>query len=70
MVNHWLLSIQQVTYTFDTVIHRKAQKRIIINYNVIAGKRTLVDTLAYLFENPELQQLALAYKKRISFAKK
>ena len=53
----------EVTYTFDTVIHRKAQKRIITNYTVIAGKRTLVDTLAYLFENPELEELALATKK-------
>jgi hypothetical protein len=53
----------EVTYTFDTVIHRKGQKRIITNYLVIAGKRTLVDTLAYLFENPELQQLALSTKK-------
>ena len=52
-----------VTYTFDTVKHRKAQNRIIINYMVVAGKRTLVDTLAYLFENPELEQLALATKK-------
>ncbi|MEP6951972.1 MAG: BamA/TamA family outer membrane protein [Ginsengibacter sp.] len=52
-----------VTYTFDTVIHRKAQKRIITNYRVIAGKRTLVDTLAYLFEIPELEGLALATKK-------
>jgi hypothetical protein len=53
----------EVIYTFDTVIHRKGQKRIITNYHVIAGKRTLVDTLAYLFENPELQELALSTKK-------
>jgi outer membrane protein insertion porin family len=54
----------EVTYTFDTVIHRKTQKRIITNYTVIAGKRTLVDTLAYLFEIPELESLALATKKK------
>ncbi|MEO8764576.1 MAG: BamA/TamA family outer membrane protein [Ginsengibacter sp.] len=53
----------EVTYTFDTVVHKKAQKRVIINYTVVAGKRTLVDTLAYLFENPELQDLALKTKK-------
>ncbi|MEP6927590.1 MAG: BamA/TamA family outer membrane protein [Ginsengibacter sp.] len=53
----------EVTYTFDTVIQRKAQKRIIINYTVVAGKRTLVDTLAYLFANAELEELALATKK-------
>ena len=60
----------EVTYTFDTVMHRKAQKRIITNYSVIAGKRTLVDTLAYLFENPELEELALATKKESPLAKK
>jgi outer membrane protein insertion porin family len=53
----------QVTYTFDTVVHGKAQKRMIINYTVTAGKRTVVDTLAYLFDNPELEALALATKK-------
>ncbi len=53
----------EVSYTFDTILHRKAQKRIIINYSVIAGKRTLVDTLAYLFEIPELEALALSTKK-------
>ena len=53
----------EVTYTFDTVMHRKAQKRIITNYSVIAGKRTLVDTMAYLFEKPELEELALSTRK-------
>jgi outer membrane protein insertion porin family len=53
----------EVNYTFDTVIHKKEQKRIIINYNVVAGKRTLVDTLAYLFANAELENLALSTKK-------
>jgi len=53
----------QVTYTFDTLIHKKDQKRIITNYEVVAGKRTLVDTLAYLFKNSELQELALSTKK-------
>ena len=51
-----------VTYTFDTVVHKK-QERIISNYNVIAGNRTLVDTLAYLFTNPELESLAISTKK-------
>jgi outer membrane protein insertion porin family len=53
----------EVTWTFDTVMHRKQQKRIIINYTVVAGKRTLVDTLAYLFDKQELEDLALATKK-------
>jgi outer membrane protein insertion porin family len=53
-----------VTYTFDTVMHSKSQKRIIINYNVVAGNRTLVDTLAYLFSSPELQELAVSTKDK------
>jgi outer membrane protein insertion porin family len=59
----------EVTYTFDTLIHRKAQQRIITNYTVIAGKRTRVDTLAYLFEIPELENLALATKKESALQK-
>ncbi|HEY9341397.1 MAG TPA: BamA/TamA family outer membrane protein [Hanamia sp.] len=54
----------QVTYSFDTVIRKKgAQKRIITNYQVVSGKRTLIDTLAYLFDRPELQDLATSTKK-------
>ncbi|MGH2647064.1 MAG: hypothetical protein ACRDE8_05825, partial [Ginsengibacter sp.] len=52
-----------VTYTFDTVIHSRGQKRMIINYNVVAGNRTLLDTLAYLFSDPELENLAVSTKK-------
>lgn len=51
-----------ITYTFDTVTKKRGQKRVIINYNVDAGKRTLIDTLAYLFNKPELESLALATK--------
>ena len=54
----------EVTYTFDTVNHSKGQKRVITSYNVVAGKRTLVDTLAYLFSNPELEQLAIGTKDK------
>jgi outer membrane protein insertion porin family len=53
-----------ITYSFDTIKHRKGQIRIITNYAVNAGKRTLVDTLAYLFKVPELERLALATKKK------
>ncbi|MEO6290480.1 MAG: POTRA domain-containing protein, partial [Ginsengibacter sp.] len=54
----------QVQYTFDTVVHKGGdQKRIIINYDVVAGKRTLIDTLAYLFSEPELQNIAAGSKK-------
>ncbi len=52
----------EITFTFDTVLHRRAQRRVIISYNVTAGKRTLVDTLAYLFDNPELEELAVTTK--------
>ena len=53
----------EVTYNFDTIFSKKGgQDRVIINYNVIAGKRTLIDTLAYLFDRPELEQLAISSK--------
>ncbi|MDE3212420.1 MAG: BamA/TamA family outer membrane protein [Bacteroidota bacterium] len=48
----------RVEYTFDTTLHRKGQIRITTNYTVIAGKRTLIDTLAYHFKIPQLEQLA------------
>jgi len=51
-----------ISYSLDTVYHSK-QERIITNYNVVAGPRTLVDTLAYLFTNPELESLAISTKK-------
>ncbi len=43
---------------------KKDQKRVTITYNVISGKRTLIDTFAYLIDKPELQQLALDTKKK------
>ncbi len=53
----------RASYTFliDTV-KDGAQKRVTTTYDVIAGKRTLIDTLAYLLTKPELQQLALQTK--------
>ncbi len=54
----------KVTYSFDTVFRKKNQERIITYYNVIAGKRTLIDTLAYLFNEPELEQLAISSKDK------
>ncbi|MEO9021322.1 MAG: BamA/TamA family outer membrane protein [Ginsengibacter sp.] len=54
----------QVTYSFDTVIRKKDQKRVTIHYQVASGKRTLIDTLAYLFSKPELQELAVSTKKQ------
>ena len=55
----------KISYTFDTVIKKRSeQKRVIINYDVATGNRTLVDTLAYLFDQPELQQLASSTKEK------
>lgn len=53
-----------ITYSFDTVTRKKYQKRVTVTYRVDAGKRTLIDTVAYLFKNPELEQLALSTKKQ------
>lgn len=54
----------EVTYKFDTIRHGKSQVRVITNYNVVAGNRTTVDTLAYLFARPDLQRLAESTKKQ------
>ena len=51
-----------VTYKFDTVKKSGGQNRVTINYDVIAGNRTLVDTVAYLFKNAELESLAVSTK--------
>ncbi|MDP4284266.1 MAG: BamA/TamA family outer membrane protein [Bacteroidota bacterium] len=54
----------EITYSFDTVVKKEGvQKRVIINYDVVTGKRTLVDTLAFLFDKPELERLAISTKK-------
>lgn len=54
----------QVTFDVDTVIKRQEEQvRMITNYDVVSGKRTTIDTLAYLFTNPELEQLAISTKK-------
>lgn len=54
----------QIDFSFDTVIRDNGeQQRIITFYDVKTGKRTLVDTLAYLFDQPELEELALGSKK-------
>lgn len=53
----------KVDFSFDTVIRDNGkQQRIITFYEVETGKRTLVDTLAYLFDQPELEKLALDSK--------
>ena len=55
----------EITYYFDTVIKKNGlQKRVITNYEVHTGKRTLIDTLAYLFDQQDLQALADSAKKK------
>jgi len=53
----------EITYSFDTVFAKKKQERMTIDYNVKTGKRTVIDTLAYIFDKPELEQLAVSTKK-------
>lgn len=53
----------EITYSFDTVTVKKYQKRVTVEYNVDAGKRTMIDTVAYLFNKPSLEHLALSTKK-------
>lgn len=54
----------EISYTFDTVIKENVQqKRIIVNYDVITGKRTRIDTVAYLFDQREMQRLADSTKE-------
>jgi hypothetical protein len=53
----------EITYSFDTVTKKKYQRRVTITYDVKSGKRTMIDTVAYLFNQPELEALALSTKK-------
>ncbi|HSN10212.1 MAG TPA: BamA/TamA family outer membrane protein [Hanamia sp.] len=53
----------EITYSYDTVTKKKYQKRVTITYEVNTGKRTLIDTVAYLFTKPQLQELALSSKE-------
>ncbi len=52
----------EITYSYDTTTKRKYQKRVTVTYNVNAGKRTMIDTVAYLFTKPQLQELAVSTK--------
>ncbi|HXS57396.1 MAG TPA: BamA/TamA family outer membrane protein [Hanamia sp.] len=54
----------EISYSFDTVTKKKYQKRVTVNYNVNAGKRTIIDTVAYLFNKPQLEKLALSSQKQ------
>jgi outer membrane protein assembly factor BamA len=51
-------------YAFKIDSSKKEQKRVTVTYDVEAGKRTMIDTFAYLLDKPELQQLALETKKQ------
>ncbi len=52
-----------INYSFDTTTKKKYQKRVTINYEVKSGKRTMIDTVAYLFTNPQLEELAVSTKE-------
>ncbi|HUS01944.1 MAG TPA: BamA/TamA family outer membrane protein [Chitinophagaceae bacterium] len=49
-------------YTYSIDSSKKNQQRVTTTYEVNAGKRTLIDTFAYMLDKPELQQLALQTK--------
>jgi outer membrane protein insertion porin family len=70
------------SYKADTITKRKItlsirhfpwrkeiQKRVIVNYTVVTGNPTTIDTVSYLFKKPELQDLALKSANR-SYLKK
>ncbi|MBN9350776.1 MAG: BamA/TamA family outer membrane protein [Chitinophagaceae bacterium] len=59
-----------VSYSFDTLYKKvRQQQRVIINYKVSSGKRTTIDTVAYLFNQPELQQIAISTRKQSQLQK-
>ena len=70
------------SYTADTLTRRKRtlsarhwpwrteiQKRVAVNYTVVTGPPTLIDTVSYSFKKPELEDLALKSANR-SYLKK
>ena len=59
----------RVDYSFKINTAKRNQKRVTITYNVEAGKRTLIDTFAYVLDKPELQQLALQTKNESQLQK-
>jgi len=54
----------EISYSYDTVLKKKDQKRVTINYKVNGGNRTMIDTVAYLFNKPQLQKLADSTKSQ------
>ncbi|HEV8080399.1 MAG TPA: BamA/TamA family outer membrane protein, partial [Chitinophagaceae bacterium] len=52
----------KTSYKYFIDSSKQLQKRVTTTYEVNAGKRTLIDTFAYLLSKPELQQLALQTK--------
>jgi hypothetical protein len=57
------------SYKYFVDSSKKNQKKVTVTYNINAGKRTLIDTFAYLLDKPELQQLALQTKKETPLQK-
>jgi outer membrane protein assembly factor BamA len=48
---------------------KEIQKRVAVNYTVVTGPPTLIDTVSYIFNKPELEDLALKSANR-SYLKK
>ena len=64
MVNLGFYSARSTfSYAVDSQVHKR-QYRVTTTYQVYAGRRTLIDTFAYLLNKPELQQLALDTKSQ------
>ena len=53
----------QADYKFTIDSSRKNERKVTTTYKVIAGKRTLIDTFAYVLDHPELQKLAIDSKE-------
>ncbi|MBA3675114.1 MAG: BamA/TamA family outer membrane protein [Chitinophagaceae bacterium] len=52
----------KTSYKYFIDSAKQLQQRVTTTYEVDAGKRTLIDTFAYMLDKPELQQLALQTK--------
>ncbi|MEO6453549.1 MAG: BamA/TamA family outer membrane protein [Ginsengibacter sp.] len=60
----------KTNYTFNIdSANRQHEKKVTTTYNIEAGRRTLIDTFAYLLYKPELQQLAVQTRDKSSLQK-
>jgi len=54
----------EISFSYDTTLKKKDQKRVTVYYKVNGGNRTMIDTVAYLFNKPQLQKLADSTKSQ------